>query len=87
MSWTDIEVESARLAIEVGLPIRSRWLIRDTPQDWDFSNARYGLRRITRDDLTWRDIDKKWDDLLVFGSYDFCEGGGALPWIAVRTTD
>ena len=80
-------MKAAQSAIIAGLPVRSRWLCRDTPLDWDFSEARRGLRSASRSDIAWGDVEREWADLLIFGSYDYAEGGGASPWVAIRGTD
>jgi hypothetical protein len=71
--------------IIAGLPERARWMIREEPLDYDFSDSRRGLRRPTADHVTG-EIEKEWLDLLIFGRSAYSEGG-ATPWIAVRQTD
>ncbi len=77
-------IQSAAVA---GLPDRARWVIDGMPLDFDFRDARRGLRRITSEDVVGRAIPNEWSDLLIFGEYDYAEGGGARPWIAVRASD
>ena len=73
-------------AINTRLPRRARWFVGDT-LDFDFSAEHYGLRRLTSDDVVGGPPPEEWSDCLVFGSYDYAEGGGASPWIAVRESD
>lgn len=87
MNWMGVEGEAARSAIVGDLPMRSRWMFDDTPLDWDFSDARRWPRRVTNDDLAWGEIDEEWADLIIFGRFDYAEGGGASPWITIRKTD
>ena len=77
-------VQSAAVA---GLPDHARWTIHDTPLDFYFSDA----RRCGPRSLTGHDVDgglpDEWSKFLVFGWYDYAEGGGAAPWIGVRKRD
>ena len=86
MATTELDVEAARSAIIAGLPTRTRWMLEDTPLDFDFTQAHECLRKLTTDDFSG-DMDKEWTDLLIFGRYDYAEGGGASPWITIRKTD
>jgi hypothetical protein len=31
--------------------------------------------------------EKEWFDLLIFGEYDYAEGGGASPWLGISKKD
>jgi hypothetical protein len=75
-----------RSELVAGLPEGARWTIRGVPLDFDYSDARRGLRKPTADEVPEGD-EPDWPDLLVFGRYDYAEGGGAAPWIAVRIAD
>jgi hypothetical protein len=82
----ELDVSAIQSAIVAGLPTHARWIIRGTPLDFDFADARRGLRKLTNDDVLGG-IDEEWSDLLVFGQSDYSEGGGASPWIAIRRND
>ena len=76
------DVEAARAAIITGLPVRARWMLGQTPVDFDFSVGRRGLRHLTAEDVAGSldgSLDESWADLLIFGQYDVAEGGGARP--------
>ncbi len=72
--------------IVAGLPPLARWMLRDTPLDFDFSDARLPLHNVSSDEVTG-EIEEEWADLLVFGRYNYAEGGGASPWIAIRRSN
>ena len=82
----ELDLNAIQSAAVAGLPARARWIVGDTPLDFDFTGARRGLRRITRDDVGGA-IPDLWSNLLVFGGVDYAEGGGAWPLIAVRASD
>jgi hypothetical protein len=42
---------------------------------------------LTDADVVGGPLPEEWSGCLVFGSYDYAEGGGASPWIAVRQQD
>src|SRR5215471_5036491 len=86
MGRKDLEFGVAPSAIISGLPIRARWMLGDTPLDFDFAQAQAGLRMVMTGDVSG-DIEEAWSDLLVFGRYDYAEGGGASPWITIRRAD
>jgi hypothetical protein len=67
------------------LPARRRWLLGETPLDWRFS-TKGGFRPL---DETAFDFPLKpaWRELLVFGEYDYAEGGGAHPFLGIRGSD
>src|SRR4051812_4325791 len=79
--------EAALAAIRRRLPRRARWLIGATPLDFDFSTDRYGLRRVTDNDVVGGPVPGEWSDCRLIGMYDYAEGGGASPWIAIRERD
>ena len=62
-------------------------MIGGTPLDFDFSAERYRLQPVMEDDLAGGPVPPEWSHCLVFGEYDYAEGGGASPWIAIRQTD
>lgn len=69
-------------AIVAGLPARARWVINGTPLDYDFTVASRGLRELPND--TVGSADEDWFNLLIFGEYDYAEGGGAHPWLGIH---
>jgi len=77
-----IDAKVIEVAILAGLPAQARWTIGGTPLDYDFSAARHGLR--TLPDYVLEGGDPAWSELLVFGDYDYAEGGGAHPWLCVH---
>jgi hypothetical protein len=81
----DPEVILAR--IDARLPRRARWLILDTPLDFEFSTDRYRLQRVTDADVIGGPVPIDWSDCGLIGSEDYAEGGGASPWIAIRERD
>jgi hypothetical protein len=82
-------MEHDRVAIEAtltsGLPVRARWIIDGTPLDFEFTVGRLGLCSLPGDVLEGGDAESS--ELLVFGEWDFAEGGGARPWLCVRERD
>jgi hypothetical protein len=74
-------------AIEARLPRQARWLIGGTPLDFDFATDRYRLRRVTDSDVVGGPVPEEWSDCRLIGMYDYAEGGGGSPWIAVRESD
>jgi hypothetical protein len=69
------------------LPTRARWMLRGAPLDFDFSIDRYGLRRMTDNDVVGGPVPEEWTDCRLIGMYNYDEGGGASPWIAIRGSD
>lgn len=74
-------------AVDTRLPIRARWMLRETPLDFEFFSGSDGPRRLNNGDVGGGDLPAEWVGFLAFGRYDFAEGGGASPWIAVRDGD
>ena len=72
------------------LPQRARWLFGNTILDFSRHNE---PRNLTAEFLEWglSDADvadiEHGSDLIVFGMWDFDEGGGATPALAVRQSD
>lgn len=79
------KVLESETALASALPARSRWMLDGTPLDFEFTVALQGLRSLPDDVL--RFDDGTWSDLLVFGEYDYAEGGGANPFLCVRAGD
>ena len=80
----DLEVVSS--AIIERLPRRARWWIGGITVDFRFAGSRQEIRKLDQRDVgEW--LDHTWDNLLMFGSEDCCEGGGAFKWITVRMAD
>ena len=80
----DLDVRAMQSAILTGLPTHARWMVNGTPLDYDFSHARRGLHS-PPDDIV--EVNPEWREFLIFGKYDYAEGGGAAPWLCVRTND
>jgi hypothetical protein len=74
-------------AIDAGLPRQARWMLRGTPLDFDFSIDHYALRQVTDSDVVGGPVPEEWSDCRLIGMYDYDEGGGASPWIAIRKSD
>ena len=82
------DANAIQAAIVAKLPNRARWLIDDTPLDFDFSPTRGGLRRVESQDFnSVTTLDSEWRDLFVFGTSDYSEGGGAAALLGVRESD
>jgi hypothetical protein len=82
----ELDLKAIQAAAVAGLPNRARWMVGDTPLDFDFAQARRGLRRLTTGDVGGA-IAEEWSNLLVFGDLDYADGGGAWTFIVVRTSD
>ena len=80
----ELNLEAMRLVIVTMLPLRSRWMVRETPLDYDFSVAHQGLRELTNDMVG--SGEKEWFDLLIFGRCDYGDGGGATHWLGIHKT-
>jgi hypothetical protein len=68
------------------LPLRRRWTFDGTPLDWDFSAKRRELRPLDESAFDFR-LKPAWLELLIFGEYDYAEGGGAHPFLGIRRSD
>jgi hypothetical protein len=68
------------------LPLRRRWTFDGTPLDWDFSASRRGLGPLDKSAYDFR-LKPAWLQLLIFGEYDYAEGGGANPFLGIRSVD
>jgi hypothetical protein len=75
-------LKAIRAVIVAELPVRTRWYCGDTPVDYDFTIAHEGLYPLNE---LAAGVDRP--DLVVFGLYDYAEGGGARPWLCIRKTD
>ena len=73
--------------IDARLPRQARWWLRAEPLDFDFATDRYALRRVTDNDVVGGPPPQEWSGCRLIGMYDFSEGGGANPWIAIRESD
>ncbi|MCA9074121.1 MAG: hypothetical protein KDA93_03740 [Planctomycetaceae bacterium] len=82
-----VDLKSIRKQIDSELPRSSRWWFDDTPLDWEFAPDRYSFLPGDELEMVGGDTREEWSELLIFGSFDYAEGGGAAPWIAVRTSD
>jgi hypothetical protein len=68
------------------LPANVRWMVGDTPLDFDFAGLHYGLRPATSEDLGGATPDQA-ASFVVFGRYGYAEGGGASPLIVIGHGD
>ena len=73
-----------RLAIFEGIPNKTRWLVNGTPINYDFSEAKKALAPIPNFVVQ---ENPEWRELLVFGTCDYANGGGAKPWLCIRNSD
>jgi len=69
------------------LPPRARWLLGDSPLDWDFSRAAHPLEALPEDHAQTLAaiLPNDWRELLIFGEDDYAEGGGAQSFLTVHT--
>jgi hypothetical protein len=81
----ELDLEAIQSAIVQALPVHAHWSINNTPLDFDFPAGHKGLRPLPHDII--QQTEKEWFDLLIFGEYDYAEGGGASPWLGIRKTD
>lgn len=81
-SGTAVDLEQARRRIETELPRRVRWLIHDTPLDFDFSRAQHPLEPTSESDLQGT-MKEEWTTLYLFGEQDYARGGGAAPYLGI----
>ena len=86
---TDIAVtpEEVTAVVLRSLPSRARWVLQGTPLDYDFSAGHSGVRPPSTEQLPPEVIDPDARALLIFGEYDFAQGGGANPFLGVRSSD
>jgi hypothetical protein len=68
-----IDPESVRMQIAARLPIRVRWLVDETPLDFDFSRSQAPLRSIAAGDIIGGGIEEEWTSLDIFGEDDYAE--------------
>jgi hypothetical protein len=81
-----MEITSTLAAARSQLPQSARWLVDGTPQDFSFySNAR--SLDVVMTEQACGGVLQHASDFIVFGEYDFAEGGGAKPWLVVRCSD
>jgi hypothetical protein len=69
------------------LPRRARWNICGSALDFAFLPEGLDLRQIDPGDIVGGPIPEEWAGCWVFGMYNYADGGGASPWIAVRERD
>lgn len=50
MALRALNTEELRYEIVARLPVRSRWLLHETPWDWDFSRATRSLEPLSDED-------------------------------------
>lgn len=77
----------ARVEVATHLPQHARWMLGETPLDFNFLNKSYDFRHLTDRDVIGGPLPEGWSKYLVFGEYGFADGGGASPWIAVQRDD
>jgi hypothetical protein len=78
-----IDLDDARQTIVDELPVSSSWSVLGTPFRHDFSAARETLVPL-REHIDAEDFDDAWEPLVVFGTSDFADAGGATPWLALH---
>lgn len=64
----ELDTEATRSVIVAGLPVRARWVVGETPLDFDFSIARRGPRPLPKDDVAGG-LEDVWSVLLPFGPF------------------
>jgi hypothetical protein len=74
----------ARAEVAAHLPKYARWMLGETPLDFNFLNKSYDFRQLNESDIVGGPLPIEWSNHLVFGEYDFADGGGASPWVAVQ---
>ncbi len=62
-------------------------MLLGTPLDFNFDIDRHRLRRLNDRDTVGGPLPEDWYGYLIIGCYDYAEGGGARPWIAIRESD
>lgn len=72
----------ARSLLAEQLPLRSRWLVRDTTVDFDFTRSRSYLRALTPDDFNG-ELKTEWAELFLFGQQDVAQGGGSSSLLGI----
>jgi hypothetical protein len=65
------------------LPVRRRWMVQETPLDYDFSAGVRGPAPLRQRSYDFP-LEPEWLELLIFGEYDYAEGGGAHPFLGVH---
>ena len=81
---TPISLDQARKKLAETLPVRVRWLVGNSPLDFDFSRAQDDLRPITVSDTNGFEIPQEWQLIYLFGEQDYAEGGGAAPYLGIH---
>lgn len=80
---------AARTTIAERLPLRATWIVAGTTLVYDFSRAQRPLAPLPPEAVS--EPDEGWKaaraGLLIFGEYDYAEGGGAKPWLGIRQED
>ncbi len=76
-------LDTATIANQIlrSLPLTTRWVVGSSPLDFDFQLGHSGLAELEEMDAEFGDTSPQ--EFLVFGESDYCEGGGARPWICV----
>lgn len=77
------DLEEVRSQIASCLPIHARWLIRETPLDFDFSRSQRSLQLLSPSDLNGYEVEPDWAYLYIFGEQHFADGGGASAYLGV----
>jgi len=79
-----IDTEPIRSQILTRLSVRGRWLVNETPLDFDFSRSQSPLRPIMAVDVAGGAIEEHWRSLRIFGEEDYAEGGGSRPYLGIH---
>ena len=79
-----LDLDAIQSAVVTQLPRKARWIIDETPVDYDFSVAHSGLLTPSAKHFNY-DPSNEWQDLLIFG--EFAHGGGGSPYLCIRKSD
>jgi hypothetical protein len=80
------DLNDLKAAIVAGLPPKARWLIRGTPLDFDFAMGhRHFVETTSVVSPEWHEPD--WNELRIFASLNYSEGGGASPWHCIHKSN
>ncbi len=89
--WTadDMKPDSEAIltAVVDGLPPLARWSLKGACVEYVFSASREDVRQLSPERLLPATLQPEWLELLIFGECDYAAGGGASPFLGVRTTD
>ena|ERR1700677_2385022 len=81
-----LDIGAIQQSVISDLPIRVRWMLKNTYAVFDFSPAKTALQVLAPTDVVGVEENwtKKWADYLIFGKSDYSEGGGgSTPLLAI----